>query len=523
MNSLKTLAAVATAVVLIGPACSKDSSSPTTTGGSNNTSNINSFVASLPDWQQPPDYLNAGSSVVQTITMPGDAIPDYQCTVQSHDWAKADNEIFAPEQDFATVWPGAMFHGAPYRFGTLTPVDAPRSPITLYSNLPGSKSVTVDNPTSTTMNDAVNEIRGSVDANNYQSAWEFRVDEVYSNMQGSMEAGLTAGYSGVASGGLNFSENRTITHHVYFGRAVQRMFTIRFADDQLKTPSDFFDGSLTAQQLRDAGLGDSDVPVYVRSVTYGQMIVFKAELTTDQSGKIVQGRPESLLGRLHRRRQRRSVRTATCCKQATYTTIGYGGDPGNSANAHSAVADQKFGTFFDGATVQNAVPLFFEVVTLKGGKPASLGEHVVYETWENCKAATGYTVQTKFIRIKANAKTDEKAKYELDLYCGIAAIVPHSTFTSLMNFPLGNHWYTVNKTADCSMNTSSLGKLIVQFSRLTALTASTYERDYPFTNVPRNSWIPMQPTAEITDGILPGAPKRTITADVQVMLTPTYD
>jgi Thiol-activated cytolysin len=522
MNSLKALTAVVAALALIGPACSKDSSSPTTTGGSNNTSSINSFVASLPDWKQPPDYLTSGTAAAQTITMPGDAIPDYQCTVQSHDWAKADNEVFAPEQDFATVWPGAMFHGDPYRTGTLTPVDAPRSPITMYSNLPGSKSVTVDNPTSTTMNDAVNEIRGSVAAGNYQSAWEFRVDEVYSNLQGSMEAGLTAGYSGVASGGLNFSENRTITHHVYFGRAVQRMYTIRFADDQLKTPSDFFDGSMTAQQLRDAGIGDSDVPVYVRSVTYGQMIVFKAELTTDQSGSSFKADLKASWDDFTAGGSGGSS-NGDLLKQATYTAIGYGGDPGNSANAHSAVADQKFGTFFDGATVQNAVPLFFEVVTLKGGKPASLGEHVVYQTWENCKAATGYTVTTKFNRIKANAKTDEKAKYELDLYCGVAAIIPHSTFTSLMNFPLGNHWYSVNKTANCSMSTAALGKFIVQFSRVSALTAATYSKDYPFTNVPRNTWISLLPTAEITDGILPNSPKRTITADVQIKLVPTYD
>ncbi|MDH5198189.1 MAG: thiol-activated cytolysin family protein [Gemmatimonadota bacterium] len=522
MRSVKSLAATLAVLALIGPACSEDASSPVSNATPNNSNNVNEFIASLPAWQQPANRLTSTSPVNQTITELDQPIPDYLCTVQQYDWAKADNEVFAPEQDFATLWPGAMFHGKGYRSGDLVPVDAPRSPISLYSNLPGSKSVTVDSPNSTTMNDAINEIRGSVAPGNYQSAWEFRVDEVYSNLQGTMEAGLNAGYAGVASGGLSFSESRSITRHVYFGRAVQRMFTIRFADDQLKKPSDFFDGAVTAQQLRDAGIGNSDVPVYVRSVTYGQLIVFKAELNTEQlnvsfkadlkaswedftAGGSGGGSNSNLL------------------KQATYTAIGYGGDPGNSANAHSAVAEQKFGTFFDGATVQNAVPLFFEVVTLKDGEPANLGERVVYETWENCKAATGYDVTTEFQSLKANGKVDEKQNYEVDVFCGPAGIVPHIMYSGQMNFPVANKWYRVGKSKTCSMGVNAINKIILQYYATDwPLNVPTYKFDYPFSEIDRNTWLDLPGlTVEIRDGLL--GPLRNITAQVRVKLVPTYD
>ena len=523
MNSRKILAGVIAALMLIGPACSDDSTAPAPTG-TNNSNNINEFVASLPGWQQPPDHLTAGPAAVQTITQLDMPIPDYQCTVQQHDWAKADNEVFAPEQDFATLWPGAMFHGGGYRYGDLEPVDAARSPITLYSNLPGSKSVTVDSPNSTAMNDAINEIRGSVDPGNYQSAWEFRVDEVYSNLQGTMEAGLNAGYSTVASGGLSFSESRSIVRHVFFGRAVQRMYTIRFADDQLKTPGEFFDGTVTAQQLRDAGIDDSDVPVYVRSVTYGQMVVFKAVINTEESGTKFKADFKAAWEGFTAGGSGGSTGT-DLLKQATYTTIGYGGDPGNSGNALSAVAEQKFGTFFDGATVQNAVPLFFEVVTLKDGQPANLGERVVYDTWENCKAATGYTLTAQFKRIKADAKTDDKQNYELDMFCGaIGIVVPHISYSGIMNFPLGNHWYSINKSKTCTMNVGSQAKIILQFYATDwPFNVPTFKEDYPFKSLPRNTWIPDQPSVEIKDGILPGSPTRKITADLQFKLEPTYD
>jgi hypothetical protein len=49
--------------------------------------------------------------------------------------------------------------------------------------------------------------------------------------------------------------------------------------------------------------------------------------------------------------------------------------------------------------------------------------------------------------------------------------------------------------------------------------------EYPYTNVPRNTWTQLlpYPTVQITDGILPSAPKSTISADIRYRLTPTYD
>ncbi len=523
MQVRKAAATFAALTLIFGVGCSGEDS-PTPAASTSGASTVDELVSALPNWQQPPDYLNSSAVTPQTITQWEEPIPDYKCNVQEHTWAKRSNEVFAPEQDFSTLWPGAVFHGSPYKYGSLDPLAAARSPITLFSNMPGSKSVTVDSPSAVSMNDAVNEIRGSVAPDAYQSEWEFLIDEVYSNRQGTMEIGANAGYSSAVSGALSFSEERTVTRHVMFGRAVQRMFTIRFADGDLKKPSDFFDPTVTAQHLRDAGVTDSNTPVYVRSITYGQMVLFKAVISIDGSSEKFKADFKGAWKGFTGGGSGGSTGT-DLLKRATYEAVGYGGDPGNSGNAISAVADQKFGTFFDGATVQNAVPLFFEVVTLKDGQPAGLGESVVYQTWDNCKAATGYEFKVDFRRIKADKKVDKKLSYELDVKCGVAATPRDIYLTPLMNFPVGNKWYPINKKLNCFVNTNPLSLVDFGFVKTGGLIADPWYVEYPYKNFTRNVWLEALPKAKetIKDGILPNSPERTITADVWVRLEPTYD
>ena len=92
-----------------------------------------------------------------------------------------------------------------------------------------------------------------------------------------------------------------------------------------------------------------------------------------------------------------------------------------------------------------------------------------------------------------------------------------------MNFPVGNKWYPIDKTRDAKVGTNPQNKFQIIFGKTVSLSGNGFRIEYPYAEEPRNSWVTFNPSVTMTDGILPGSPERTITADIRYRLKPTYD
>jgi hypothetical protein len=97
--------------------------------------------------------------------------------------------------------------------------------------------------------------------------------------------GIDVNYAGaLVSAGLDssFESERTAFEHSFALKHIEELFTITFADDLIFDESDFFSDDVTVsdiENLEDRGLiGPGNPPVYVKSVTYGRLVLATAKI-----------------------------------------------------------------------------------------------------------------------------------------------------------------------------------------------------------------------------------------------------
>ena len=256
-------------------------------------SEINTYVNNLPDWQTPviqstdsrnPEELK-GSFTVDS--------KNYTCTTEEKNIQNDYEDIIHAGINSDTLYPGALLQGKGIPTGVFDSVRLARSPVTLTIDLNiENPSIEIDNPTTANMLTKISELirradtrLGEIDVIPGKVSYERA--EAHTFEQSLTSIGISAGYkSGFNSidADFNFGTGRTVNSHTIIVRFFQPMFTISFDENSILEPASFFADSVTKEDLEteaSAGrIGNDNLPVYVKSVTYGRMLFYT--LTSEQ-------------------------------------------------------------------------------------------------------------------------------------------------------------------------------------------------------------------------------------------------
>lgn len=238
---------------------------------------------------QLPDYPDAPPPHDRAV---GEATFEYGdnevCSSTTYSIADAPEEVIMFSADPQIFWPGALIQGDSYEEGSplLLPLSN-RAPMNLsISGLFAGQTAEFDvEPAQSSITDAMNRLlNGAVreEVPSTQSVF-FQQSEAYSFDQSALELGFSARYLGArVEGQLSYETSREV--NTVAANATIRTFTISV--DQPPTPSAFFQG-VSARELQeqvDLGrISENNVPVYVASVTYGQILMFSASSSASMS------------------------------------------------------------------------------------------------------------------------------------------------------------------------------------------------------------------------------------------------
>ena len=256
-------------------------------------SEINTYVNNLPDWQTPvtqstdsrdPEKLKGSFDI---------GSKKYTCTTEEKNIQNNYEDIIFAGINSDTLYPGALLQGKGIPTGVFDSIRLARSPITLTIDLNiENPSIEIDNPTTANMRTKISELirradtrLGEIDVIPGKVAYERA--EAHTFEQSLTSIGVSAGYKGAFStinADFNFGTGRKANSHTIVVRFFQPMFTISFDETSIREPASFFASSVTKEDLATEAssgrIGNDNLPVYVKSVTYGRMLFYT--LTSEQ-------------------------------------------------------------------------------------------------------------------------------------------------------------------------------------------------------------------------------------------------
>ena len=238
-----------------------------------------------------------GARPPETVACPtsdcGPAIPDavqgeiscrYDLTTETR---TASEELVAAGVD-DDLWAGNVLRGLAARVGDLQSVPLPRAPRTLSASLVGTAPVQLDAPSNSAYQVAVGQIlAGREEPTGSAVASHISTTSLFSRESLSTALGIDVGFSLLGSLGtsLGVEARSNIEHHTARVAVTFVQSYYKIVADAPTGPAQFFAEGVSADDVATV-LGVGDVPVYVRSVTYGRRIlaVFEDESRTSDDG-----------------------------------------------------------------------------------------------------------------------------------------------------------------------------------------------------------------------------------------------
>lgn len=384
-----------------------------------NSTAINQFMAGLPRWdnnvdvEQPDNTLAPVRLVERSGTVnTDDGSPnymDYSCPLTGTNVTGNWLSILAPNRSPSVLYPGALVHGSGFTSGRLELIPLARAPLTL-SITPlalANTSVVIPNPNSVTVGQAVADFKtaafqelGQEDA--IPADIGFIAENVSSLDQAYRDLGISVEYkndvNGIEVGGnIETSATRSHSTQSVVVKAIQRMFTVSFADDLAPQPSDLFAPQVTRQEIETQGLGPTNLPMYVQSVTYGRVFFFSAMSDSVDSADELKLAINATVGPISGSvtatdRQRNLVSGMTVQIEA------FGG-PVDAVNR--AITTYNWQEFFVRASALTAVPLSFKVRTVRDHQDAGLVYNIAYDERATCQTPQRYDMTIDLERVAA--------------------------------------------------------------------------------------------------------------------------
>ena len=268
--------------------CSEDS--PTGIDPAENAAGIQEYIAKLNYDQE--TMLNqqdtGGEESVKSILQ--DTSDTYTsgnsttvCRTTTYNLKKNFDQIAILRPTTGIVWPGALVKGNQSLMdGIPEPISIERAPITLSVNLPGigNNGVrTIENPAASSIQSAVDSSLAWWNNNAYEEGYvnaansSFSLSTSYNSKQLALEVGLNAEWAtGSVSSQFDYESNEE-------KKVVMAVFKQAFYDvifDTPTSPEKVFNESVSLDQVQSI-ISDEAAPAYIKSVTYGRIIMFRME------------------------------------------------------------------------------------------------------------------------------------------------------------------------------------------------------------------------------------------------------
>jgi len=386
-------------LIIIFIACSEDS--PTGTATEENAANIQEYLSKL---NYSPEamlnYQNTGGeeSLKEIIEDTSQSITEGNfttiCKTTTFNLKKNFDQVAILRPTTGIVWPGALVKGNESLLdGVPEPIGIERAPITLSVNLPGigeNGIRTIENPASSSVQAAVDSSLEWWNNNAYEEGYvnaansSFNLSSSYSSKQLALDVDLNAEWaSGSVSTQFNYFTSET-------KKVVMAVFKQAFYDvifDTPTSPETVFSEEATFDRVKNI-IDDESAPAYIKSVTYGRIIMFRMESTniyksTDVEAAFRYAAGYSVDGNLQTAYeeilQESSIDLVTIGGNASVAT-----EPISSASTNSAgtILDKIRGIISGENAVYSrnnpGVPIAYSVFYLKDNSLAKLGYTTEY-------------------------------------------------------------------------------------------------------------------------------------------------
>lgn len=304
------------------------------------------------------------------------------CTTKNYDIKSNPEKILLHGIDASHSWPGAVLQGGLYRDGTLRSLNVAgehREPVTViiknvYNNSGESSSRTVENPSQSTISDAVNDmiVTGFNDDLPLGGSVTLSIQETKDASRSLLKGKLSARY-GTVKGSLQTSVNRSQSYNSIMINLTQNLFDVVVQEPPSKEAwfNDAFYQEALADKIANGEISETNPPVYVSKITYGRILNYTMSSTASSSElrAIAKLSQKTLIANA-------SLQLSTNQQKVQDnidTTIAQLG--GNATSAISAANSGDWGAYFaEDLSLTAAVPISFEFKNLNDNSPAGSTE-----------------------------------------------------------------------------------------------------------------------------------------------------
>lgn len=381
--------------------CSKDEGADPETNGENK-SNIDEVVADLS--YNPNELLgvvDTGSSNTARTEGETENSPPVEennvttnCSTTAYNLKTNYEEIAILKPNAGIIWPGALVKiDASLRNGLPTPVAPDRAPLSFRVDLPGmgeNGNFTVDNPTFNSVDAGIDVALEWWNANAYQEGYVNEASSFsdsktsYSSKQVSMDLGVNIEWASTDfSSQLSYESTSVnkVANMVY----KQVFYTVSM--ETPSNPSSVFGENLSASEV-ESMFNSSAPPGYIKSVSYGRIIMFRLETSYQATGTELEAALDYAAGKSNSISVESELKSKEILASSNITTIVIGG---NAEVASEAVSARSFGDLSPIIKGENAVysrdnpgaPISYTVRFLKDNTIAKMGYTEDYKV-ENC-------------------------------------------------------------------------------------------------------------------------------------------
>ena len=280
--------------------CSEDS--PTGVDPAENAANIHDYIKKLN--YSPESMLNYQDTGGEesSKTMVSDTSETLRsgnsttiCRTTTYNLKKNFDRIAILRPTNGIVWPGALVKGNKSLMdGLPEEISIERSPVTISINLPGMGENgirTVPDPKSSSIQAAIDSSLEWWNANAYQEGYvnaansSFHLSTSYSSKQLALDVDLNAEWAtGSVSTQFGYQSNES-------KKVVMAVFKQAFYDvifDTPTSPEKVFAEGASIERVQSI-INDEDAPAYIKSVTYGRIIMFRMESSSSYKSVNVEG------------------------------------------------------------------------------------------------------------------------------------------------------------------------------------------------------------------------------------------
>ncbi len=395
------------------------SDEPTGIDTEKNASNIQEYLSKL-DYNQDEmlNYQNTGGQesskdiVQDTSETTVDGNFTTICKTTTYNLKKNFDRVAILRPTTGIVWPGALVKGNESLLdGVPEPIGIERAPITFSINLPGMGSngiKTVANPAASSVQAAIDSSLEWWNSNAYEEGYvnaansSFHLSSSFSSKQLALDVDLNAEWaSGSVSTQLNHfsSDKKKVVMAVY----KQAFYDVIF--DTPTSPEKVFGNEASFEKVKSV-INNATAPAYIKSVTYGRIIMFRMEATSSYSSTEVEAAFKysagfSVDGNLKARYEK-------ILRESTIDLVTIGGnasvatEPISNANTGSAssIIDKIKGVIAGKNAVYSrdnpGVPIAYSVFYLQDNSLAKLGYTTEYTAKECVTTQNSNTISVYF-------------------------------------------------------------------------------------------------------------------------------